>query len=188
MGGIKKIYQAVERQNSSMVLRDWASIDFVGKILNPVPVHRFQLDAVLAPHFNLHTCALVRHPLDQWLSTRRLKVYADKLSAEEFFYGYRRYAEAIGNRFVQYEAFTRSPGLQMRKICSMMQIEYDPGFIERWHQNDRITGDNKKSSRGTSDTEASQIRPLPRRQVETALADEIARNADYQKSIELLNY
>jgi len=186
--GVKNIYQAVESQNASMVLRDWASIDFIGKVLNPDPIYQFRLDAVLAPHFNLHTCALVRHPLDQWLSTRRLKIFADKLSVEEFFHGYRRYAEAIGDRFVQYEAFTRSPETQMQKICQMMQIPYDPEFVKRWHQNTCITGDNKKTSRGTSDAEAGQIRPLPRRQVETALADEIVSNVDYRKSIALLNY
>ncbi len=188
VSGVKNIYQAAERQNATMVLRDWASIDFIGKILNPEPIYQFQLNAVLAPHFDLHTCALVRHPLDQWLSTRRLKIFADKLSPAEFFYGYRRYAEAIGNRFVQYEAFTRCPKTHMQKICEMMQIQYDSRFIERWYQNACITGDNKKTSRGTSDSEAAEIRPLPRREVEAALADEAVGNADYQKSIKLLNY
>ena len=186
--GVKNIYRAVEAEDASMVLRDWASIDFIGRILKEEPTYQFYLDNALDPHFSIHTCALVRHPLDQWLSTRRLKIYTDKLSSEAFFYGYRRYAEAIGERYVQYEEFTRNPESTMQKICEFLDLKYDAGFLDRWHTNTAITGDNKKSSRGTSTSEASRIRPLPRREHDSSLEHQLANNTDYQLSLRLLGY
>lgn len=186
--GVGNIYQAVKAQGAYMVLRDWATIDFLGKILNQEATHNFSLDAVLEPHYTLHTCALVRHPLDQWLSTRRLKIYADKLSAAEFFHGYRLYAESIGDRFVQYEAFTQEPQVTMQKICKMLEIPCDQSFIDRWHENQCVTGDNKKTSRGTSSEDAGRIRSLPRRQIESELVAQLTDNIDYRKSVQLLGY
>lgn len=186
--GLSNIYRATTARDSLMVLRDWATIDFLGKILKQEPLHQFRLDAVLEPHYSLVTCSLVRHPLDQWLSTRRLKIYADKLSAEAFFYGYRRYAEAIGNRYVQYEAFTRDPLSTMQRICELLELPYDRNFIDRWHENRFVTGDNKKTSRGTSSEEAVRIRSLPRRVIEPELEQQLAENVDYQMSMRLLGY
>lgn len=171
-----------------MVLRDWASIDFIGELLVETPVYRFSLDQALSPHFTLITCALVRHPIDQWLSTGRLKVYAGKLDVDRFLYGYRRYADSIGSRNVRYEDFTRDPRTVSREICGLLDIDYDAGFLERWHRNTCITGNNKNSSRGTANTAADQIRPLPRRAVEPGLIRQIEANADYRRLIAHLGY
>lgn len=186
--GVKRTRELCEQQGDSMVLRDWASVDFIGRVLVTNPVYRFRLDEVLAAEFNLRICSLVRHPLDQWLSSRRLKVYADKLDAREFFLGFRRYVEAIGPDFVRYEDFTKDPERQMPRICGMLGVGYDPGFRVRWHENENITGDNKNSSRGSQKDNAHLIQTLPRRAVDPALQAEIEANADYQWIVERLGY
>ena len=186
--GVKRIHLACEAAGLQMVLRDWASVDFVGRLLVGSPSRRFELDHALRPHFRLHTIALVRHPLDQWLSTRRLKIYRGKLDSNAFFEGYRHYAENVAGKFVRYEDFTADPTEVMRQICHALELDYDHGFLDRWRQNDCITGDNKNSSRGSSGAGAGEIRPMPRREVESALLREVESNADYQASLRLLGY
>ncbi|MGI9265141.1 MAG: sulfotransferase domain-containing protein, partial [Gammaproteobacteria bacterium] len=115
-------------------------------------------------------------------------VYQGKLDADQFFHGYRRYAEAVQHHFVRYEDFTADPSDTLQRICAMLEISFDQTCLERWHLNDHITGDNKKSSRGTTGEEASTIRPLPRRQVDRELEDAINANSDYRQILELLGY
>ncbi len=186
--GVKAIYDVTRGEGTVMVLRDWASIDFIGRILKDEPTYEFHLNKVLEPHFSIHRCALVRHPLDQWLSTRRLKIYAGKLTVEAFVQGYRRYAEAVCGCYVQYEQFTHAPEATMQRICELLELDYDPGFLDRWHTNTAITGDNKNSSRGTSTAEAPRIRPLPRREQDAELEEQLQDNADYQLSLKILGY
>ena len=186
--GLKRVHAACEKEGTVAVLRDWASIDFIGLLLVDTPIYRFSLNDAVEPEFDILVSALVRHPLDQWLSTRRLNVYRGKLDHAHFFYGYRRYAEAVQNNFFRYEDFIADPSATMRGICSQLAIPFDPTFIDRWHLNEYITGDNKQSSRGSSGDEASKIRPLPRRQIDPELKSALQDNADYQRILTLLDY
>ena len=186
--GLQLVYEQCQNENSQMVIRDWASIDFIGKVLIDHPTYRFALDQWLGSHFKTKVFALVRHPLDQWLSTRRLNIYADKLSEEEFFLGYRCYAEAVQDHFIRYEDFTANPESAMTKICRGLDLQYDAGFMQRWHLNEAITGDNKRSSRGTTGDEAAAIRSLPRREIDRTLLAQIRRNDDYHQALAILGY
>lgn len=186
--GLRRVHALCEKENSIAVLRDWASIDFIGLLLVDDPVYRFSLNEAVESEFDILECALVRHPLDQWLSTRRLNVYQGKLDQAQFFYGYRRYAEAVQGNFFRYEDFIADPSATMQWLCSQLEVPFDPTFIDRWHLNEHVTGDNKKSSRGSSGKEASMIRPLPRRQIEPELQTALSENGDYQRILTLLNY
>jgi len=188
LDGLTRTYEACLAADKIMVLRDWASIDFIGKFLVNAPAMRFSLDEVVAAHFSIRSVALVRHPLDQWLSTRRLKIYRNKLDLSEFFYGYRCYAEAVKAEFVRYEDFTRRPEESMKQICSALGLKMDRKFLKRWHLNHCITGDNKKTSRGSAGDDGAVIRSLPRREVEDDLLAAAASNPDYRASIDLLGY
>lgn len=84
--------------------------------------------------------------------------------------------------------FVDDPSGTMQQICRALQIPFDQGFLERWHLNQHITGDNKKSSRGSSGAEASMIRPLPRREVDETLLKTVESNPDYQRILALLDY
>lgn len=170
------------------VLRDWATVDFMGRLLVEEPRYRFSLDEALSARYRVVGFALVRHPLDQWLSTRRLKVYAGKLTDTAFLRGYRRYAEAVQGRFIRYEDFTTDPQTQMQRLAEGLELPYDPGFLLRWQDNHCITGDNKGASRGSGGEGAGEIRPLPRREVDEALASRFAANPDYRSVIRLLGY
>lgn len=186
VAGIEQIVDSCHNAGMVPVLRDWATVDFMGRLLVEEPVFRFSLDKALSERFQVVSYGLVRHPLDQWLSTRRLKVYAGKLDESAFFRGYRRYAELVQGQFVRYEDFTCDPENAMRQIARGLQLSYDPGFIIRWQDNHCITGDNKGSSRGSAGS--GEIRPLPRREVDPVLEAGVANNPDYQEIIRLLGY
>ena len=188
VAGVQKIAERCAEQQCSMVLRDWASADFIGHLVLEKPVYEFSLNRVLDQHFDIRAMALVRHPLDQWLSTSRLKIYTGKLDAEQFFMGYRRYAEQVANHFVRYEDFSRAPGESLKTISDHLDLVFDPGCLQRWHLNQHITGDNKKSSRGSQGTEGNVIRPMPRRAIDPDLLDSLERNSDYLHSLRLLGY
>ncbi len=186
--GVQLVDTACRQAGLTMVLRDWASIDFVGRLLVEDPVYHFTLNQVLEPYFEIREIALVRDPLDLWLSTRRLKVYSGKLDSEQFFLGYRHYVEQSAGNFVRYEDFTQDPVSAMGQICQQLVMEFDSGFLDRWYLNDNITGDNKKSSRGSQGDSAHIIRPLERRGVEDELTQQLSQNLDYQAIKSLLGY
>jgi len=186
--GLRRVHQRCIDEGYQMVLRDWAVIDFLGRILVEQPVYRHSLNHVLKDHFDIVEVSLVRHPLDQWLSTCRLNIYRDKIDSADFFLGYLKYVEAAAGHFIRYEDFTAAPGVVMQDICHQLALEYDPGFIDRWHHNRYITGDNKNSSRGSKGDSASVIRPLPRREVEPAFKAQIEQDENYQRVISLLGY
>ena len=186
--GVELVADRCREIGMNPVLRDWSTVDFMGRLLVDEPVYRFSLDEALSSRFRILSYALVRHPLDQWLSTRRLKVYAGKLDEAAFFRGYLRFAEQVRDRCVRYEDFTADPESAMERIAGGLQLDYDPGFMLRWQDNHCITGDNKGSSRGSAGPGAGEIRPLPRRAVDPALESSIAANPDYREIIRLLGY
>ncbi|MDH3981255.1 MAG: sulfotransferase, partial [Gammaproteobacteria bacterium] len=150
------------------------------------PAYRNQLAAALAEAFEVIQYSLVRHPADQWLSTARLKVMEDHLDLEAFLAGHRRFSEqAVTLGFMRYEDFTRDPAKHMQLLCEHLQTGYDAGFINRWQNNEHVTGDISRMSRGSG---FNDIKPLERRPVDKSLLKALQNNPDYYRSLELLGY
>ena len=84
-----------------------------------------------------------------------------------------------------YEDFTREPAQQMHRLCRHLEIVYDPGFIDRWQANTRVTGDISNTSRGSK---LNEIKPLELHAVGDALLARFRSNEDYHRAIELLGY
>jgi hypothetical protein len=153
-------------------------VPFVAK-----PSYRLLLAEACGKQFDLRQVCTVRHPLDQWLSLRRLSILHGKLTLAEFLAGYRRFAEIAAEvGFFRYEDFTGEPAPIMRSICKRLELRFDAGFGDRWREYALVTGDVAGSRAG------SAIAPLPRRPVEADLLDELAANEDYRQSLELLGY
>lgn len=169
----------------TLVIRDWAHLDYIGVPFVNRPAGRPQLRDALAGRCDMRVCALVRHPADQWLSTLRLQVMTGRLGLDAFLAGYRQHAEqAVESGFIRYEDFTAEPLLHMRTLCEKLRMPCDPGFIDRWQHNRHVTGDISGMSRGSG----ARIRPLPRRVVDGSLARLLRGNPDYRQSLELLGY
>jgi len=183
---IRLIDQRCAERGKTLVIRDWAYLDFIGVPFTPYPPRRPLLNEFLSKEFDIVQYALVRHPVDQWLSTARLDIMKGRLELDTFLAGYRQFAEqCTRSGFTRYEDFTREPAQEMRRLCTHLQLDFDAGFIDRWPDNRHVTGDMSGTSRGSR---LREIRPLPQRAVEAALLDRFRDNPDYRRAIALLGY
>lgn len=183
---IELIQQRSLAAGKNLVIRDWAHLDFIGIPFVEQPAYRNQLVESLAGSYDIQQVSLVRHPADQWLSTKDLMVLEGRLDLETFLAGYRRYAElAATGKFMRYEDFTRDPAAQMKRLCDLLQLDYDADFITTWQNNKRVTGDTSGQSRGS---QFHTIQPLQRRAVDRQLLETLSGNADFRLSLELLGY
>ncbi len=105
---IQLIDRRSRQQKKSLVIRDWAHLDFTGLPFIEEPNHRLALADVLADHFKLIRIAIVRHPIDQWLSLSRLELMQNpirrgQLTIQTFLNGYEAFSTHCSNMdFVRY--------------------------------------------------------------------------------------
>ncbi len=168
-----------------LVVRDWSHYDFTAVPFAPEPSYCFTTAEVLelSGCFSLLRHAIVRHPIDQWLSLSRLSLIKKRLTLEAFLEGYQRYAEAcheIG--FLRYEDFIASPGAWMERLCSILDIPYDAGFMDKWQHYETISGEV------TSQRGGREIRKVARRPMEEGLLNAFAANKHYRAAIRMLGY
>lgn len=183
---IRLIEQRCRACGKTLVIRDWAHLDFIGVPFISHPACRLLLTERLAQEFSIVQYAVTRHPVDQWLSTARLDIMRGQLSFEDFLAGYRHFAEqCVRTGFIRYEDFTREPVKEMRKLCGHLKLNFDARFIDRWHHNRRVTGDMSGTSRGAR---LREIRPLPQQPVDPVLLGRFQDNPDYRHAIALLGY
>lgn len=175
--------------DKTLVLRDWAHLDYTGYPYVGNPAYRPALYDALADRFDILRVSIVRDPVDQWQSLAGLPVMQDALrkgdfNLAKFLAGYRKYAElCLQTGFIRYEDFSRYPEKVMRELCDRLQIGFDPGFVDKWQGYTKISGDER--SRANAET---QIKVLPRRPVAPELRDAFLVSDDYQSAIRLLGY
>lgn len=183
---IQLIDQRCTETNKTLLIRDWAHLDFIGIPFLKNPGFHLQLTETLAKNFNVIQFALVRHPIDQWLSTTELDIIKGKLALDDFLAGYRKFAEqSVSTGYMRYEDFTQDPVPMMKLLCKALQLDFDEHFYTRWHNNNHVTGDTSNTSRGSKFT---TIRPVARKSIGASLLLAFKKNPDYQAAIELLGY
>nr|CRH05441.1 putative GT41 : related to protein O-b-N-acetylglucosaminyltransferase [Candidatus Magnetococcus massalia] len=179
---VKQVEARCRQQEKRLLLRDWSHIDFIGTPYVENPLFSLNIMQSLTPHLYGINTVSVRHPLDQWLSTRRL-LDLKQVKLDQFLHGYRRFAELAAQvGFIHYEAFTADPDALLQQLCGALNLPFDSSYQQRWQHYDALTGD-VKSTRG-----GQAITPLRRRAVEPALLAALRANADYMASLELLGY
>ena len=185
-GAIRLIATRCGERRQHLLIRDWSHLDFIAVPFLPEPCFKFSLAEALQPHFNLQQIALVRHPIDQWLSLSKLGVMQGHLTFERYLTGYQEFARrAVQTGFVRYEDFTADPVAQTKLICEKLQLPFDRSFIFNWHNFHKITGDVKQRSRGS---QIGKIRPLSRQDVSPALLEQFRADPRYRETLEWLGY
>ena len=180
MGAVLR--HAVDR-GVALVIRDWNHLDFTG-VPYMQPDYRLSCYDALTAIAPTRHAATVRHPVAQWRSLMRLPMMSDvALSREDFLVGYHRFAiEAAQAGFIRYEDFTRDPDGELRKLCDMLGIAFDPDYRGRWHAVRTITGDS------VSDRAAeTEIQP-DRRSPDPGELDRFSALPLYAESLEILGY
>lgn len=123
------IVSRCEDNFKQLVIRDMTSIDFTGIPSLIKPSYRLQHAELLSNFFEVIPFALVRHPIDLWLS-QRLLPYLKSMSIDYFLDSYYEYAKQIQIfGFIQYEDFAENPERQMQIICDKLQLQFDKNFL-----------------------------------------------------------
>ena len=184
---IALIHQRCEANGNTLVLRDWAHIDFFGPPALRPPSYEFLLDKKLSPHYSLNHTAVVRHPLEMWRSFRKLPLTKEhNITTEQYLSAYRQFLNAIEHFYiVRYEDFSQDPIASMQGISDALDIPFDEQFIERWYDNHAITGDIYNNSRASVKKE---IVCFPLREIESEFISVATTNEDYQFIISKLGY
>ncbi len=179
------IHERAEKAEKTLVIRDWAHLDFVAVPFLPMPSNRLGLRDVLIQNFNLRSLCLVRHPLDAYLSLRKLPIMQRNLSVEFFLHGARRYAEIAAEiGFVKFEDFIDDPDATLKQICDRLEMSFDPAYMERWRDY-RYVETDAYITRGTN---LGCIEKLPRQSFEPELLETFRASEDYHSILELLDY
>jgi hypothetical protein len=185
---IALIEERCREKGQHLLIRDWAHLDFTGVPFVSKASYRFGLAEALQRRFVLKRVAVVRHPVDQWLSLRRLDIIKGPLAAGSFslklfLKGYAQYAEqSVSIGFFRYEDFTRNPEKIMKAMCEALELPFDADFIDHWYRYETITG-SKNNNR-----EKQVIKPLPRQECAPELLRQFRANKDYKRAVRLLGY
>ena len=182
--GICLIQERCIEQGKTLVLRDWTHLDFTAVPFLPRTTYQLTLADTLKQRFQVINTTTVRHPIDQWLSLRRLPLMQDNLALEAFLEGYHRFAEYCSQiGFIRYEDFAHDQELQLAVLCERLEIKYDSAWRDRWVNYTKITGDPPAIRHGST-----EISLRTRQLMEPSLLEMFSRNADYLHSLELLGY
>ena len=178
-------YESAVGQGKTLVVRDWSHLDYHGVPFAKPTMGTGLCDALEQSFDVVQTCT-VRHPLDQYLSFLGIGG-GKRFTRAEYLHGCAEFAKAaVEIGFVRYEDFTREPEAHLKLLCERLEIDFDPGYADRWWSYTNITGDTVKSvGRGN---QHKTIRPLERRDVDERLLMEFRENKDYQATCEMLGY
>jgi len=180
---IELISRRCSEQNRILVLRDWSHLDYTGVPFTQ-PSYRSLLAEKLQAAFALVRYSTVRHPLDQWLSVAQQPVFQEKLGPARFLRGASRFAEAaVQTGFMRFEDFTRDHDTALRQLCAGLELEFDPGYREKWQAYTRVTGD-VLPGRGSG----ARITPLPRQAMDENEKRRFCSLPQYQSIISGLGY
>ena len=181
------ILDACEAAGKTLVLRDWAHVDYFGPPVTREAALELSLNRALEADFELRCLALVRHPIDNWLSMRKLGAIRKlQIDVDEYLRRYRLYVESFRPAPVcRYERFARRPEQALQRVASHLGFEFDPGFRDRWQRYRRVTGDTHGNTRAGS---SSELVALGRPVISEKLERSFLYNRDYYWLLENLGY
>ena len=180
---VELIRDRAHETKRDLVIRDWSHLDFTAVPFLADRSYRLTTANVLKADFDVIHTATVRHPIDQWLSLRRLAAVAGKLNLDEFLRDCRRFAETVRNiGFVRYEDFTHNPDAALQDLCQRLDLSFDPAYRQRWKAYQNITGDVEPN------VPINDIAPRKRGPMEPDLLERLEENKDYWAVLDILGY
>ena len=185
--------EAAGSRGDVLVLRDWSHLDYYGLPFVKEPKMGAGLCDALMGMYEIVEACTVRHPIDQYLSLGKLPVIGE-VDWDLFLDGnlaFARYAlacrggEGLGG-VIRYEDLTADPDGALRKLCSMLEIAFDGGYVDRWSSYTTVTGDTGQG--GSRGVREARIRPLGRKAVDEALVERFRGDGRYVEVCGLLGY
>ncbi|WP_146405991.1 O-linked N-acetylglucosamine transferase family protein [Allorhodopirellula heiligendammensis] len=206
VAAIELIAARAKERGLMLVIRDWSHLDWIGFPFTQ-PQKKSAWNALSMPalvgcdrpsdansarpvekdevHGNLklmRRCATVRHPVDQYLSMKRLGALAAQWDDMAVWRGMREFAEFVQTMtWIRFEDFVHRPDAALRVICDVIGLTYDDGWQLRWQDYHKITGDASQGRRRS-------IVARPRTAVDPSLWNSLRNNGDFFATLELLGY
>ena len=172
-------------RGEALVLRDWSHLDYYGLPYTKATMGAGLRESLGDAYEILEACT-TRHPVDQYVSLSGVEVIGE-IDWDLFLDGnlaFARYAVETG--FVRYEDLTSDPDEQLKKLCSMLKMGFDPQYAQRWSSYEKITGDVARG--GSRGTREAVIRPLVRKEVDPDLLARFRDDERYVETCTLLGY
>ena len=185
---IQRLEQKSTKKGGSLIIRDWSHIDFIGVPFFKKATCQFTQSQILKNHFKLIEVAVVRHPIDVWLSLSTLSIMKESIrkglfTINSFLTSYLAFAkEASKVEFIRYEDFTRDPSKVLQNVCRTLALMYDDNYKNRWYLNSKVTGD-VVSTRGSN-----KIVTLKRRNIDRNTLYGFENSETYLEALRILNY
>jgi hypothetical protein len=149
-----------------LLIRDWPYIDFFAqsRFWHQKPTGRLSLVEQLENRFELRRIAVVRHPLDQWMSWLNYQGAADAraFGFENFLTAVKQFAEAtLDIPHFRYEKFVDAAAQTMKSMCEELGLPYNAVFLQRFRDYRQITGDALEPPYVTPSIEPRHGRSIP---------------------------
>jgi hypothetical protein len=196
---IRLINQRCMEKSYQLIIRDWTHVDFMpvpDQVSHLSPIYQLSQYEVLKNHFDIRRIALVRHPLETLLSLQRMRDFRGRVDVSTYMMGFRHFAKhAATIGFIRYEEFCDQPNAVMEKMCGILEISYDPGFLGQYQQYTKITGDiiypgeqHTLTGEPIGERTSNVIRRPLRRPAAPELLQKLQDDENYQESLKILGY
>ena len=178
MAGLAALAAETRAEGRDLILRDHTHGHYCyGEARRARP----PLQVLLGKDYRLLSLVTVRHPLDSYISLVRQKwTHFEPANLEEYARRYLLFLDDYaGTDLLRYEDFVMDPDASMQKICTVLQLVWNPDFRTLFSGLD-LSGDSGRSS--------GEIGLRPRRAVAQLILDEIAQSPAYDQLCARLEY
>ncbi len=125
-----------------LIIRDYNYVEFVGIPFTTNPPRKLMLYRALPPEVPTAAFALIRHPVDQWLSLSKHLQPGWGVTPRFFCDAYDVFLRELGaTTLFKYEEFVDNPQDQLLAMCRKFDLRFTPSFQARFHQFASVTGD-----------------------------------------------
>lgn len=144
LAGLSALEADVRSMGQDLVLRDHSHGHFCDS--SDIP-DRPTLREILMPNYQLLSLVTVRHPLDSFLSLRRLEwLHFLPATIEEYARRYHLFLDRYeGIQIFRYEDFVGNPKGLMPQFCEVLKLPYNPDFVNLFSAQ-KLSGDSGRSS------------------------------------------
>jgi hypothetical protein len=163
-----------------LVIRDHSHTDFC---MGEAPHELTPIRDFLVDQYDLVSVVTVRHPLDSYLGllSQGWQMQFTPSTLEEYCRRYLAFLDRYSDvPFRRYEDFCMEPEAFMQELCELLEVAYNPIFLERFGSI-KLSGD---SGRGSN----TEITPRPRRPIPEDLEAELENSGAYMQLLERLGY
>lgn len=163
-----------------LIIRDHSHSDF---FRGSHPSSKGAVCEFLADHYQFLSVLTIRHPLDSYLGllAKGWEVHFSPESLDEYSRRYLAFLDSYpAIPVLRYEDFCCNPSDFMREVCGLMELEYDPRFMNKFGDFE-LSGDSGRRSN-------FEIAIRSRRSIPDAVLAEIASSKNYSKLLSRLGY